>query len=62
MGVCLASRYLTIMTGVTTVNNVPMVESRPHERICGEMAERAILSSRQMIVRKASTNYTIVTG
>lgn len=62
MGVCLASRYLTIMAGVTIVNNIPMIERCAHKGICCEMAERAILSGRQMIVGKASTDHAIMAG
>jgi hypothetical protein len=50
------------MTGVTIVNNIPMIERCAHKCICCEMAERAILSSRQMIVGKASTDHTVMAG
>jgi wyosine [tRNA(Phe)-imidazoG37] synthetase (radical SAM superfamily) len=62
MGVCLASRYLTIMTGVTIVNNIPMIERCAYKCICCEMAERTILSSRQVIVRESSADYAIMAG
>ena len=39
-----------------------MIERCAHKCICCEMAERAILSRRQMIVGKASTDHTVMAG
>ena len=62
VGGCFTSGYLTVMTGATVSNDISVVECRTHKCICCEMAERTILSGRQVIVGKASTDHTIMAG
>ena len=62
VGGCFTSGYLTVMTGATVSNDISVVECRTHKCICCEMAERTILSGRQVIVGKASADHAIMAG
>ena len=56
MRISLAGGYLTIVTGTAIVKNVCMIESRPHKRICCEMADGTILSRRKVGVGHSCTD------
>lgn len=62
MGVCLARGYLAVVAGLAVIKNIGVIECRSHKGIGGEMAERTVLGSGQVIVRKSCADHTVMAG